>query len=88
MTPLEARLLARLADSGPVPFAAYMETVLYDPDHGYYAHRVPGSDYRTSPTLTPWFGRLLAGWLRRQWEALGSATFTVVEVGGGSGDLA
>jgi SAM-dependent MidA family methyltransferase len=89
MMPLEARLLARLADSGPVPFAAYMEAVLYEAD-GYYARRVPGpgSDYRTSPSLTPWFGRLLAGHFRRQWEALESETFTVVEVGGGSGDLA
>jgi SAM-dependent MidA family methyltransferase len=89
MTPLEARLLDRIAAYGVLSFAAYMEAALYDPDHGYYARRVPGADYRTAPTLTPWFGRLVCRHLRQQWEAMGRPDpFTVVEVGGGGGDLA
>ncbi|MGH2688678.1 MAG: class I SAM-dependent methyltransferase, partial [Actinomycetota bacterium] len=71
MTPLEARLLDRIAASGPIPFPAYMEAVLYDPDDGYYARRVPGADYRTAPSLTPWFGRLMCRHLRQEWETLG-----------------
>jgi SAM-dependent MidA family methyltransferase len=84
-------LIARIAASGPVPFADYMDAVLYDPRHGYYASRVPGpaSDYRTAPSFTPWFGRLLAEALRRQWEELGRPDeFAVVEVGAGGADLA
>lgn len=83
--------LRRIQEHGPIPFAEYMGLALYDPDQGFYAHRVPGAGagYRTSPALTPWFGRLVARDLRRRWEALGRPDpFTVVEVGAGRGDLA
>lgn len=90
-TPLEKELVAALETGGPVTFAEYMEAALYHPEHGYYARQVPGpaSDYRTSPSLTPWFGRLIARALERQWQALGGpGCFTVVEVGAGGADLA
>jgi SAM-dependent MidA family methyltransferase len=69
----------------------FMQTALYHPSDGYYATRVPGhgGHYRTSPSLTPWFGRLVARELRRMWQAIGGPDpFCVVEVGGGQGDLA
>jgi SAM-dependent MidA family methyltransferase len=69
----------------------FMQTTLYHPSDGYYATRVPGhgGHYRTSPSLTPWFGRLVARELRRMWQAIGGPDpFCVVEVGGGQGDLA
>lgn len=81
----------RIATEGPIPFAEFMESSLYHPEHGYYASRVPGedSDYRTSASLTPWFGRLLAREFRRMWVALGKPDpFTVIEVGAGAGQLA
>lgn len=90
-TPLERELVAGIEASGPIPFAGYMEAALYHPEHGYYARQVPGpaSDYRTAPSLTPWFGRLIARGLEQQWEALGCPDpFTVVEVGAGGADLA
>jgi SAM-dependent MidA family methyltransferase len=68
-----------------------MQAALYHPSDGYYAARVPGygCHYRTSPSLTSWFGRLVAREFRRMWEALGGPDpFWVVEVGGGQGDLA
>ncbi|CAN5852052.1 SAM-dependent methyltransferase [soil metagenome] len=68
-----------------------MNLVLYSDPHGYYRNHVPGADfdYETSPTLTPWFGRLVLQELEAVWEQLGSpGQFAVVEVGGGNGDLA
>src|ERR1700761_4987218 len=34
--PLVEILAARIAANGPITFAEYMETALYDPQHGYY----------------------------------------------------
>jgi len=52
----------RIRTGGPLPFEAFMRLALYHPESGYYATRVPGSGgvYGTSPSLTPWFGRLVA----------------------------
>src|SRR3982074_2652226 len=63
----------RIRAGGPLPFAAFMLLALYHPEGGYYATRVPGAggDYGTSPSLTPWFGRLVARELRGMWEAVG-----------------
>jgi SAM-dependent MidA family methyltransferase len=72
-------------------FAAFMEAALYHPTHGYYAHRVPGGHpgYRTAPSLTRWFGRLVAKALEQEWQRLDRPQrFTVVEVGAGGADLA
>jgi SAM-dependent MidA family methyltransferase len=80
-----------MGSSGPLPFVDFMQAALYHPSDSYYATRVPGhgSHFRTSPSLTPWFGRLVACELRRMWQAIGRPDpFWVVEVGGGQGDLA
>lgn len=84
-------LRRRIRTSGPLRFDEFVELVLYSDPHGYYRNHVPGadSDYRTSPSLTPWFGRLVVKDLQAAWEALGSPEpFTVVEAGAGNGDLA
>lgn len=84
-------LRERVAATGPLTFLDFMELALYDARHGYYATRVPGygSDYRTSPSITPLFGRLVVRELRWMWEALGRpAPFWVIEPGAGLGDLA
>ncbi|HEX3424802.1 MAG TPA: SAM-dependent methyltransferase [Acidimicrobiales bacterium] len=68
-----------------------MSLVLYHPRFGYYASRVPGrgGDYRTSPSLTPMFGQLVARELQIMWEALGRpCPFWVIEAGAGRADLA
>ncbi len=80
-----------IRSSGPIPFESFMRRVLYHPQFGYYASRVPGAggDYGTSPSLTPWFGRLVAVELQRMWESIGRPDpFTVVEAGAGRADLA
>lgn len=88
---LVSKLTARIRCGGPLTFAQFMQAALYDPELGYYATRQPGhgGHYATSPSVSPWFGRLLARELAGIWEALGRPDpFTVVEVGGGQGDLA
>ena len=72
----------RIERDGPITFAEYMRLALYDPDEGFYARRVPGSGagYRTSPSLSEWFGRLFARWATSVWEDLDRPEeFTVVE---------
>jgi SAM-dependent MidA family methyltransferase len=84
-------LRGAICSTGPLPFVDFMRLALYHPSDGYYATRVPGhgSDYRTSPSITPWFGRLVARQLETMWEALGAPDqFWVLEVGAGLGDLA
>lgn len=84
-------LRQQIRRSGPLRFDTFMDTVLYSDPHGYYRHNVPGadSDYRTSPSLTPWFGKLVARDLKSTWKALDSPEeFTVAEVGAGNADLA
>lgn len=88
---LEKEIRERILRDGQITFAEYMELALYHPVHGYYADpaRGPGSDYQTSPTLTPSFGTLLANLLVRMWESLDRPNpFTVLEIGGGAGGLA
>src|ERR1700704_2905156 len=88
---LREELHERIRTGGPLPFVVFMRHVLYHPEGGYYASRVPGSggDYGTSPSLTPWFGRLVARDLSGMWEAMGRPDrFTVVEAGAGRADLA
>ena len=87
---LSARLRADIATSGPIPFARYMDRVLYEPGLGYYSaglHKLGASgDFVTAPEL----GGLFAACLARQVSDLASALgdFDVLEIGAGSGRLA
>jgi len=73
-----------------MPFARYMERVLYEPGLGYYSaglHKLGESgDFVTAPEL----GRLFAGCLARQVSELAEALprYEVLEVGAGTGKLA
>jgi SAM-dependent MidA family methyltransferase len=92
-TPLGELLLARIAADGPLTFASYMSSCLYEAGLGYYTS--PGrkvgaeGDFYTSSNVHRIFGRLVARELCRMWELLDETPeFTVVEVGGGNGRLA
>ena len=90
-TRLERKLLDQIRAHGPIPFADYMRSCLYDPEFGYYGRPVslPFPDFYTSVDVHPIFGRLLARQLAEMWELLGRPTeFTVVEAGAGAGRLA
>ena len=82
------RILARIAESGPLSFDEYMAMCLYDPDGGFFsAGRIrPGvsGDFVTSPEVSPWFGRLVGRWIGATSE---SQPTHLVEIGAGSGSL-
>lgn len=87
------RLRAEIAASGPIPFARFMEIVLYEPEHGYYrtATARPGhaGDFLTAPEAHPLFGRALARFVASLDTALGRPDeLAVVEHGAGGGALA
>ncbi|MDP3766891.1 MAG: SAM-dependent methyltransferase, partial [Dehalococcoidia bacterium] len=85
-------LRRRIEAEGAITFRDYMETVLYHPQHGYYATRRPmgrDADYLTSPEVHSIFGALVAKQIRQLWELMGRpARFDVVEQGAGTGSLA
>lgn len=90
-TPLDHVLLARIAREGPLPFSEFMQAALLDPEHGYYARgpRIgPEGDFSTAANQ-PLFARSLARQAADAWDILGRPDpFRLLEVGGGSGDLA
>src|SRR5207249_9778241 len=68
----------------------YMEAALYDPEDGFYTRggRGPGTDFVTSPSLSPLFGSTLARAVAACYTALGQPVpFTVCEVGAAGGGL-
>ncbi|MFO1312471.1 MAG: SAM-dependent methyltransferase [Burkholderiales bacterium] len=90
-----ARVVASLrerleAGGGWIPFADYMQHVLYAPGLGYYAAgaRKLGAegDFTTAPEMTPLFGQALAAPVAAILHA--SGVRTVLEFGAGSGALA
>jgi SAM-dependent MidA family methyltransferase len=89
---LVERLRQDIQAEGPIPFARFMATVLYDPTHGYYAtsddRTTRAGDYLTAPDLDPIFGATLAGQVEEAWERLGRpAPFILREEAAGSGAL-
>jgi len=84
------------AAGGWLGFDTFMREALYAPGLGYYAagsrklaaptDAAASSDFITSPELSPWFGRTLAGPVADVLRASGSQT--VLEIGAGTGALA
>jgi SAM-dependent MidA family methyltransferase len=90
---LLARIQARIARDGPLPFPEFMAAALYDPTHGYYARgsRQVGrsGDFFTSVSVGPVFGTLLARRFLREWrESGGPARWRIIECGAHDGTLA
>ena len=90
-TGAEREIRRRIAASGAITFAEFMEIALYHPG-GYYAGRGPigaGGDYFTSPVAHPAFGALVCVQLETMWRTLGRPDpFWVIEAGAGDGVLA
>jgi SAM-dependent MidA family methyltransferase len=88
---LERRILDRIRAKGPMTFAAFMESALYDPDGGYYTASPVGEagDFVTSPHVSQAFGVLLARCVEDLWLRLDRPEpFLLVEAGAGDGTLA
>jgi SAM-dependent MidA family methyltransferase len=88
---LAERIVARVRARGPITFAEFMETALYDPDGGYYTTRASlgfEGDFVTSADLGPAFGRSLSRAVADLWIAMGKApSWDLVEAGAGRGIL-
>lgn len=90
MTTLTDMLRARMAESGPISVADFMDAALSHPEHGYYRRRaVFGAvgDFTTSPEISQVFGELIGVWMVEQWHRLGEGPAALVELGPGRGTL-
>jgi SAM-dependent MidA family methyltransferase len=89
---LARKIRTRIERHGPIPYDAFVEAALYDPDDGFYA--TGGSagrrgDFLTSAEVGPLFGAVLARALDEWWEELGRPDpYVVVDAGAGPGTLA
>jgi SAM-dependent MidA family methyltransferase len=88
---LHQLIVERIRASGPITAAEFIETALYDPQHGYYSTAVQrsgrGGDFFTSVDVGSLFGELIAVQLAEMWTILGGATFDLVEAAAGNGRL-
>ena len=89
---LVQKLIARIERDGPITFADFMETALYDPEFGYYnleARIGAGGDYWTSPEVHSVFADLLGRQLAQAAEQIAPrGPFTLIEMGAGPGTFA
>ena len=91
---LTERLKHRIQSEGPITFAEFMRSALYDPAGGYYCKNDiekwgREGDYRTSPERSKLFAATFARYFARLYEELGSpAQWTILEAGAGSGHFA
>lgn len=76
--------------TGPIPFAAFMQRALHDPQRGYYARHIPTvggrGDFTTAPMLSDHLARAIASWAAGALKQSGIRH--LIEVGPGTGDLA
>ena len=90
---LVQKLVARIEREGPMPFAAFMEAALYDPEFGYYMTAGPRigreGDYYTSLDVHPVFAELVGRQIVQAADTISpTGEFTIVEMGAGKGLLA
>ena len=87
MTPLEARLRARIAAEGPLPVA----DVMAEATAAYYANAEPfgpAGDFVTAPEISQVFGELIGAWLAQAWLDQGApAPVVLADLGPGRGTL-
>ncbi|WP_164658289.1 class I SAM-dependent methyltransferase [Tropicibacter sp. Alg240-R139] len=88
---LKTLLQERIAHSGPMTVADYMNECLLHPDHGYYVTHEPfgtKGDFVTAPEISQMFGELIGLSLAQSWLDQGAPTpFTLAELGPGRGTL-
>jgi len=77
--------LSKLNDNW-VPFSVFMETVLYDPEHGYYIRKQENfgelGDFITAPMISDFFAQTF---LKQFYEIFKKTTSIILEIGPGNG---
>ena len=67
-----------------IPVDKFIEKILYKPDIGYYAKKIPfgrKGDFVTAPTISNLFSEIVTIWLISCWEKLGRPkNFNIVEL--------
>lgn len=90
-TPLAVMLRERIRRDGPISVAAYMQSCLQDPEHGYYRGKSAigrAGDFITAPEVSQVFGELVGLWCAVVWEQMGEPeAFDLIELGPGRGTL-
>jgi SAM-dependent MidA family methyltransferase len=90
LTTVKSKLLSLIAESGPMPFEAFMEHALYDPEEGFFGSgelkSVKAGDFLTSPEVSPMFGEAIGHLVGAEIDRVGES-FRFVEVAAGSGSL-
>jgi NADH dehydrogenase [ubiquinone] 1 alpha subcomplex assembly factor 7 len=91
MSPLEVLIRERIAKTGLIPVAGFMELALGHPEYGYYMTEDPfgtKGDFITAPEISQVFGELIGLWAAVTWQQLGSPDrLIVIECGPGRGTL-
>ncbi len=94
MLSLTDRLRERIKLEGPITLHDWMQSALYDSEHGYYCRPDRekwgrAGDYRTSAERSVLFAATFARYFATLYEQLGSpAAWSLVEVGAGAGHFA
>ncbi len=87
--PITERLKERLAAQNLLTYEDFVDTVLYDPDFGYYrTGKQDRKDYLTAPEMHALFGKTLARYIEDLCDTLRVDSPTILELGGASGRLA
>jgi NADH dehydrogenase [ubiquinone] 1 alpha subcomplex assembly factor 7 len=90
-TPLDAIIRRRIARTGPIPVAEFMDLCLYDPQHGYYNCCAPfgaAGDFVTAPEISQMFGELIGLWTAEVWQSMGAPDqVALIEFGPGRGTM-
>ena len=80
------------SEGGRVTFERFMELALYHPAHGYYYGHVSAigrsGDFSTAMTIGDSLVRSVASWLKAEAKQLSMPVTQVIELGGGTGQLA
>lgn len=90
-TPLAAKLRTAIEQKGPLTIEHYMQSCLFDAEHGYYKNATVigrGGDFITAPEISQTFGELIGLWCAAVWQQMGAPDrVQLIELGAGRGTL-
>ncbi|MEQ8389702.1 MAG: class I SAM-dependent methyltransferase [Thalassospira sp.] len=90
-SPLLSHIKRRIAVSGPISIADFMNEALAHPEYGYYRKQDPfgrAGDFITAPEVSQMFGELIGLWAAVSWQQMGCPPkIDLIEMGPGRGTL-